>query len=104
MSIGGAMAGDRIHSTDISNRVEALAISVTDKQSRLIERAEALMVLQDEVSAVINAVDDIRLCVLLRLRYVSCLTWDRVAAVMHADVRTVYRWHELALDAVEIPE
>lgn len=60
------------------------------------------MQLQDEVTETIDAVEDIRYRILLRLRYLCGMTWEKIAEMMHADLRTVYRWHEHALNVVEV--
>ncbi len=55
-----------------------------------------------EIIKAIYSVDNSTYRTLLIMRYLSFMTWERIAEEMHMDLRNVYRVHERAVDVVEI--
>ena len=53
---------------------------------------------------VIAAVSDPNERLVLRYRYVHCMTWREIGKAMNADSRTIRRWHSNALLHVVVPE
>ena len=53
---------------------------------------------------VIAAVSDTDERMVLRYRYIHNLTWEQIGDELNADRTTVYRWHNLALRHVILPE
>ena len=76
-------------------------MSLEDKVNKEVN---LLMELKDEIRAVIAAVPNTDERMVLRYRYVHNYTWERIGVELHADSRTVRRWHGKALQHVVLPK
>lgn len=65
---------------------------------------DSLVDLKAEIGAAIAGVKDINQCLVLRYRYIECMTWKQVSAALCIDERTARRWHKKAIDKVVVPE
>ena len=65
---------------------------------------DRLVDLKAQIRSVIEAVTDTNERMVLRYRYIHNMTWDQIGDELHADARTVRRWHGTALLHVELPE
>ena len=83
-----------------ASRVENCVLKIALVQEELKDDVDALMELKKEIMAVIQAVEDAELQILLEKRYLCFLPWGRLAAEMGYSVQHVYRLHEAALAAV----
>ena len=90
----GLPRGARGDWTDVVDRLDEY------RQRHLDDIAE-LMKAQREVEDAIAAVENDNERDLLSYRYLNHLSWEQIAAVMHLDLRWVYRLHGRALLRVE---
>lgn len=88
-------------SSNVSKRVESLAIRITDLQRRTMARREKLLAKREEIRAVIMLVPDPKLSRLLDLRYVEGMKWEAIAENMGVEVRHIYRLHGRALQEAD---
>lgn len=77
---------------------------IMDLEERINKEIELLMELKKEIRAVITTVEDTDECMILKYRYVHNYTWEQIGNELHADARTVRRWHGKALQHVIMPE
>ena len=79
----------------ISDRLSKIDTEITDQVNELV-RARA------EIVAVIDSVQDDTLRLLLRLRYIDGLTWERIAERMRYCEMQIWRLHGDALSAIKM--
>ena len=77
---------------------------VMEAEARINEEVDRLVDLREEIREVISAVKDPDERIVLRERYILGRTWEQIGTDMHADERTVRRWHTKALQHVRVPE
>lgn len=77
---------------------------IMDLEERINKEIELLMELKKEIRAVITTVEDTDERMVLKYRYVHNYTWEQIGNELHADARTVRRWHGKALQHVVMPE
>ena len=83
-----------------ASRVESCILKIAEVQEELKNDVDALMERKKEIVAVIQAVEDAELQILLEKRYLCFLSWGRLAAEMRYSVQHAYRLHDAALAAV----
>ena len=77
---------------------------VMELEERIKKEVDTLVALKEEIRRVITAVEDTDERMVLKYRYIHGYTWDQIGAELHADSRTVRRWHGRALLHVKLPE
>lgn len=77
---------------------------IMDLEERINKEIELLMELKKEIRVVITTVEDTDERMVLKYRYVHNYTWEQIGNELHADARTVRRWHGKALQHVIMPE
>ena len=60
--------------------------------------------LKRQMRSVIDELDNVDEKVVLTNRYVLQQSWESIAEELHADVRTVFRWHSKALRNLRLPD
>lgn len=91
-----------------SKNVDAPFVRVLEKiinlEGRINQEVELLMELKEQIRVVITTVEDTDERMVLKYRYVHNYTWEQIGNELHADARTVRRWHGKALHHVSLPE
>lgn len=77
---------------------------ILDLEDRINKEIDLLMELKKEIRSVITTVEDTDERMVLKYRYVHNYTWEQIGNELHADARTVRRWHGSALQHVTLPE
>lgn len=77
---------------------------IMDLEHRINQEVDLLVDLKDEIRALITTVEDTDERMVLKYRYVHNYTWEQIGNELHADSRTVRRWHGKALTHVILPE
>lgn len=77
---------------------------VWQMEEKINGEIDRLVDLKAQIRSVIEAVTDPNERMVLRYRYIHNMTWDQIGDELHADARTVRRWHGAALLHVELPE
>jgi len=76
-------------------------IRLEQEECRLLEKIKQCQLARRRVKYRIEQVRSVRLRRVLKLRYVTGMDWQSIAAAMKCDeVRTIYKWHGKALDCV----
>ena len=77
---------------------------IIDLEEHINKEVELLIELKNEIRVVITTVEDTDERMVLKYRYVHNYTWEQIGNELHADARTVRRWHGKALHHVILPE
>ena len=72
-------------------------------QEELVQKVERLVCLKREITCVINQLENKDEQIVLTYRYIKNYTWSQIGEVLHADERTIRRWHDRALTHVSCP-
>ena len=94
---GGQNSG--IHSGVPYDRVGELTAKIVDRETEINCDIDNLVSLQREISGKILLIEDNRLRLLLELRYINCLTFERIACDMNYSYMQICRLHGKALAA-----
>ena len=74
---------------------------IIDLEEHINKEVELLMELKKEIRVVITTVEDTDERMVLKYRYVHNYTWEQIGNELHADARTVRRWHGKALQHIQ---
>ena len=77
---------------------------IMELEDKINKEIDLLMELKKEIRSVITSVEDTDERMVLKYRYVHNYTWEQIGTELHADARTVRRWHGKALLHVVLPE
>lgn len=77
---------------------------IMELEEKINREIDLLVELKKEIRSVISTVEDTDERLVLRYRYVHNYTWEQIGNELHADSRTVRRWHGKALLHVTLPE
>ena len=88
--------------------IEAPFIRVLEKaweiEERIADELSILYDLKEQIKDAIASVKNVDECLVLQYRYIDGMTWEAIGAELHADERTVRRWHGHALLHLEMPK
>lgn len=80
-------------------------VEKADEIERNIDRMiDELADLRKEAGAAIDAMGNGKEQILLRCRYLDCLSWADICTIMNVSHRTVHRLHDAALQEFHVPE
>lgn len=77
---------------------------IIELEDKINKEIDLLVELKKEIRMVITTVEDTDERMVLKYRYVHNYTWEQIGNELHADARTVRRWHGKALLHVMLPE
>ena len=77
---------------------------IMELEEKINQEIDLLVALKDEIRSVITTVEDTDERLVLKYRYVHNYTWEQIGNELHADARTVRRWHGTALLHVTLPK
>ena len=77
---------------------------IIELEDKINKEIDLLVELKKEIRMVITTVEDTDERMVLKYRYVHNYTWEQICNELHADARTVRRWHGKALLHVVLPE
>ena len=95
--VTATMDGEAVCHTRNVTSLQDQINSLIDEETVLQSEIRRLADLKEEISEVLNLIDDPDCRLLLELRYLCFCAWDEIAEVMHFHVRTVYKIHGRAL-------
>ncbi len=77
---------------------------IWEMQDRVNRDMELMIRLECQMDRVIRQLLNGEYRLVLCYRYLMREPWNRVAELLHANVRTVQRWHEKAVSLITLPE
>lgn len=84
------------------DKLQAAVEKIVRWQNRLTLQLGERVRLREEIEAAIGTVEDERLRLLLRYRYIDGWTWERIAVELNYAYRNVTRLHGRALDEIKM--
>ena len=84
-----------------SSPVERVAVQIADLSWELEQDWLDVLTYQEEIRRTIELVEDPVVAQVLSARYISYLTWRKVAETLHYSERAVYKIHRKGLRIVE---
>ena len=93
-SAGGGSNGE--------DKLQAAVEKIVRWQNRLTLQLGERVRLREEIEVAIGTVEDERLRLLLRYRYIDGWTWERIAVELNYAYRNVTRLHGRALDEIKM--
>ena len=73
-------------------------------EQRIADELSLLYDLKEQIKDAIASVKNIDEQLVLQYRYINAMTWEAIGAALHADERTIRRWHGRALLHMEMPK
>ena len=77
---------------------------VWEMEEKINGEIDRLVDLKAQIRSVIEAASDPNDRMVLRYRYIHNMTWEQIGDELHADARTMRRWHARALSGLTLPE
>ncbi len=77
---------------------------IWELEKKIDAEIDKLVDLKEQMRCVIEKVADPDEQMVLRYRYIHNMTWEQIGDELHADSRTVRRWHGTALTHVVLPD
>lgn len=97
-SIGTSSVEERVKGGVIENKVESCIIKIVDLERKIADEVNECITLKEEIIDIINGQNNETDRVILRLRYIECLTWGAIADRLGYSERQIYRLRKRALD------
>lgn len=88
-------------SASYGDKLGARTAKIIDAENALLDKISLLADAGDKVRRLIDAVPDHQCRLILSQRYLSCKTWEQIAALLNFDLRWIYRLHNKALKMAE---
>lgn len=97
--------GERVQTTrDNEAKFVKNLYKIEEFEERINHKIDYLIDLKKQMSEVISSVSNPDEQLVLRHRYLLGETWEKIGDILHADERTIRRWHFKALKQVVIPK
>ena len=93
---GGEVVSHSLNVDTMSNAV----MRIMDAEQRLDDEIDHMLVVKEQVQAVISRVDNFEQRILLEHRYLNYHSWEEIAIEMNYSLRWVYKQHGAALQVV----
>ena len=104
-SVSSSQFGERVQTSRKGDAPFVRCLEkIMDLEDKINKEIDLLMDLKKEIRVVISTVEDTDERMVLKYRYVHNYTWEQIGNELHADARTVRRWHGIALQHVILPE
>lgn len=87
-------------SRNVHSKEDTIA-KMLDMENELKSDIDNMVRIKQEVTAVINTVNDRSCRLLLEMRYLRLMTWEDIAADMNCSLRSIHYLHNRALKKVE---
>ncbi len=104
-SVSSPGFGERVQT---SNKHEAPYIKCIEKimvlEDKINKEVEQQMELREQIHSVIGKLENDDERMVLKYRYLQNYSWEQIGMILHASRRTIRRWHDKALEHVELPE
>ena len=91
-------------SKNVDAPFEKVLLKIFAQEAEQAKILDILLTLEEEMTKVIDTVEDIDLRMVLHYRYLCNWTWSRIGDELGWDERTIRRWHNKALSQVRLPE
>lgn len=80
-----------------------LILRIEEQEEEYMKKLERLIVLKKEIMETIETLNNKDEQIVLIYRYIKNYTWSQIGDALHADERTIRRWHDKALNHISCP-
>ena len=77
---------------------------IMDLEKVVNSEIDTLVDLKRQIRSTVDTVANVNERMVLRYRYIHNMTWEQIGDELHADRTTVFRWHNVALQHITLPE
>ena len=84
-------------------RLQETICKMMDLEKELNDDIDGLVDLKREIMGVIRGVENKEHQTLLEMRYLSFMTWERIAVDMDYSIQHIHRLHRQALEKISVP-
>ncbi len=91
----------RVQGSSCRSAVESIAFRIIGMETIINSEIEQLLELKDEIRTAIAEVEDERLQLLLRLRYIEYMRWSEIACIIRYEKTQLFELHKVALKKIE---
>ena len=97
------LGSEPVSGTRNPQRLQDVIEKMVDLEEELNNDIDTLVDLKREIMEVLRGVDNKEHQTLLELRYLSFMTWERIAVDLGYSIQHIYRLHNQALEKICVP-
>ena len=86
------------------HRMENIVVMIVDLQKEIGKDIEKLLDVKRDMMERIGKLEDPEQQMVLELRYIDCLAWEKIADDMDFSMNNIFVLHRKALENFEVPE
>ena len=102
-SISGDMTQERVQTSASSDKSVNIIAKIVDLENEIHDEIEQLIALKKQIRDVINKLENINEKLVLKYRYLMFFQWEEICDKMHYSPRQIHRFHDSALENIEVP-
>ncbi len=102
-SISGDMTQERVQTSASSDKIVNIIAKIVDLENEIHDEIEQLIALKKQIRDVINKLENINEKLVLKYRYLMFFQWEEICDKMHYSPRQIHRFHDSALENIEVP-
>lgn len=102
-SISGDMTQERVQTSASSDKIVNIIAKIIDLENEIHDEIEQLIALKKQIRDVINKLENINEKLVLKYRYLMFFQWEEICDKMHYSPRQIHRFHDSALENIEVP-
>ena len=102
-SISGDMTQERVQTSASSDKIVNIVARIVDLENEIHDEIEQLIALKKEIRDVINKLENVNEKLVLKYRYLMFFQWEEICDKMHYSPRQIHRFHDSALENIEVP-
>lgn len=97
----GLQDGDPVQTSGISDRTGNLAVKIASLDNRINEEIDILVDKKEEARELFeNLNNNLKLKMIMELRYLECMEWEEVSKVSYYSLRYVHKLHGQAMETL----
>lgn len=102
-SISGDMTQERVQTSATSDKIVNIIARIVDLENEIHDEIEKLIALKKQIHDVINKLENVNEKLVLKYRYLMFFQWEEICDKMHYSARQIHRFHDSALENIEVP-
>lgn len=102
-SISGDMTQERVQTSTTSDKIVNIITRIVDLENEIHDEIEKLIALKKQIHDVINKLENVNEKLVLKYRYLMFFQWEEICDKMHYSPRQIHRFHDSALENIEVP-
>lgn len=100
--IGSSKMGDGIHSSEVSNPVEKVALKKLELKTRIAQNMVVILEQKEKIEKYVETIPNSQIRTIVRLRNIDLMSWEAIGGFMKLDRKTVAKkYNEFLKSEVE---